>query len=435
MKKTIILIGVLVVLICSGYLLVVTIFSTQIDPNFFKSIDIDQSKSFESNVTAIAYNKKKALLSIGYESGNVDIFDGKNATKYMSIQPVSTRSNILNFSQDGKYLSVGTYFEDTTYIYDIENKALFMKLENTGGTELFTSNNRCLIMANRSEIRLYDFKKNIWLGSYKTDGVVESLSLNDNETLLAVGTNNKIQLFAFYQPPWYKRIFDKKSPAALSLKTTAEAHTLKDWILYSWFIDNALVTLSRFANLYVWSIPDLKKIKDIPLKSNTIRGAVFGKNKRYIMALGVNEDREKEQYFEEQIDLNLNKSEILTRINTNYPNIAKWSESQVNENNELIFVEHAGKKILLRLGPTPENQIKSNYKKYVGKYLAIPKNFKAFAVAKGASGRYEGNYTWGQSSQSIADQKALEECQERVKKTNINANCYLKFQGDKMLGD
>lgn len=428
MKKNFFIIAVIFTLIV--YFLFFQNYNRPINPDFFKKIDINQSKSFKASVRATAYNEKKSLLAIGYESGEVDIFDGNNATKHMSIHPSSTRSEILNFSQDGKYLAVGTGFDDVTKIYDIINNTIHLEIPNSRGTELFTSNNKYLIMADTSEIRLYDFKKNILLGSYKTNGVIESLTLNEDETLLAVGTTGRIQLFSFYSPPWYKCLINKEEVPNLSLLTTIEPYTLKNWVLHSWFVDNTLVTLSRFANLDVWSIPDLKKVKSIFLESKSISGAVLGHNNRYIIALGVNRERIEGRYFSEQIDLKLQKSKILTAINTNYPNISKWSKSKNDNDNELLFVEHNGNKMLLRVGEIPLNTEGISYGSYVEEYLSYPQYYKSFAAAEDKKGNYTVYYAYGYASQLLADQVAINKCESEALKNNIYTKCAIKFQGD-----
>lgn len=434
-KKQISFIAAIVIFLIAIYFTFFTKTSDAIDPLFFQSIDINQSREFKARVTATVYNAEKLLLAIGYESGKIDIYDGKHAQKYMSIQPSPWRADMINFSHNGKYLTASAGDDTATDIYDIENKSLVVTLSETRGRELFTSNDKYLILASTSNVKLYDLQNKAWVGSYETNGVVESLSLNDDETLLAVGTTGKVQLFAFNQPTWLQQIMDKTVTPSLRLIKTVEAHELQDWILFSWFIGDDLVTLSSFANLDIWSIPELNKIRTIPLKSQGISDAVLANNSRYLIALGVNEERKEGRFFVEQIDLENHTSKIPARLRTNFPNITKWAREGVAAGNELVFIEHAGKKLLLRVDDAPTTECKTNYRHDVTKYLKVSKYYKAFAVAQDNEGRFEVDYTWGYPSQMEANNKALEYCRTSAPKHSVNAECTIIFEGDTYVGN
>ncbi len=332
---------------------------TKTNPNFFENIAIDQG-GFDASVVDMAYNEKEAFLAIGYESGKVDVYDGKNATMHMSIQPGSYRSDMLNFSQDGQYLSVSGDFNATTYVYDLKNQFLSFTVADTRGPELFTSDNHYMILADNSRVKLYDLHKNIEMGSYKTDGVVESLSLSDDQTFLAVGTTDKIQIFSLNKP--LKSWFSKENSVDIELKlvSTSEPYEPKDWIRFLWFTDDKLVVLSRFGNLDIFSTPFLKKIQSIPLNLKFINDAVMSADKQHIIAVGTTNDSGLGgEFLAEQIDLNLGSSKKLLKLRTNMANISKWSLSEMG-NNELFFVENAGKKMLIRVGETDNIIYKSN---------------------------------------------------------------------------
>ncbi len=366
MKKRFIFIVVILILV--GFFLFLKQ-PTQTNPNFFENISIKGGEfykagvdyKFYEKVKNIKYNGKKAFLAIGYESGKVDVYDGKNATKHMSIQAGSYRSNILNFSQDGQYLSVSGDFDATTYVYDLEEKALSFTIPNTRGAELFTSDSRYMILPNSVGIELYDLEKKKELASYKIDSVT-TFNLNDKGTLLAVGTTEKIELFSVYQPSFYERLIKDYIHPILAPISSINLDRLRDPIRFLWFTDDKLVVLFRSGKIDIFSTPNLEKVQSISLNLKFINDAVMSADKQYIVAVGTTSEGgigRCEDFIAEQIDLNLGSSKKILNLRTNSANISKWSLSEVDDN-ELFFVENAGEKMLIRVGETDNIIYKSN---------------------------------------------------------------------------
>lgn len=336
--------------------------STQkhLNQGFFDSINIDQSKSFKDRVVAMAFNKKSMLLAIGYESGLVDIFDGTNESKSMSFRPTENRSNILTFSHNGKYLTVGSDFSDTTYIYDMDTKSFYLSLDETRGKEIFTSDDKYLILSNSNELKLYDMTNDQFLKTLRTPGYIDTLAINEDETMIATGSSTgTVELFSFEQTS------EKEKTASITSISKVEIpHIERCNINQIYFKDNQVITLTSFAEFQkgneplltekmdVWSTPDLTNMQTLTLKAKTITQAIMNDNKEFIIGLGVNKFRKEGRYFVELIDINNNISEIIARVSTNFPNITKWSQPS-NDEQELVFVEHNRKKMLLQIDKPP----------------------------------------------------------------------------------
>ncbi|MDD5158820.1 MAG: WD40 repeat domain-containing protein [Sulfuricurvum sp.] len=356
-------VGILLIMVISGYVILKnsavagdTILKNSfvMDDIFFNNIAINQNHGFKDRVTALAFNKNSTMFAVGYESGKVDVFDGKSLKLAYGFFPSSTRTDILNFSNNGNYLSTGGYFDGNTKIYDLTNGTLKFNINESMGRETFTNDGDFIYMADTGSFKVFDLKKESFVGkTYECDGVITSIGKDKNENYLAVGMTGSIQIFEING-------FD---PTVLKLVSTQKPYELQDWITHVWFdkkdmsfIDTifdslfyhkstTLITISRFGHVDKWSVPELKKIDSIHIVSTMVQDALISEDGKYVIILGINENRRDGEYFVERINLETKKSEIIGQLSTNSSNITSWFKK---DGVEYAFVEHNGKKELVK---------------------------------------------------------------------------------------
>lgn len=429
---------------------------TSTHPNFFKNIELNQSNTFEASIVAMASNEKRNLIAIGYENGQVDIFEGTTATKYMSFKPnvFNLRTNILNFSNNGKYLTVGSGFDDGTYIYDMDTKKFITQLHETRGNEIFTSDDKFLFLLDGDTLKIYDMVNEVWMEQYTGSGHINSISLNNDNTKLALSRfDGVIELYSISYSSWYEKVFHDFVPIKLTLLSKVKIPCDEECHIHnSWFQDNKLITLNTYekkdregnvtlktgqtlkttfyhkdVKLDIWSLPNIEHITSIPLQIDSVRQSKMCQNKKNIIVLG---SKEKCGHYLEAIALDTNETFVITRLRTNISNIAPWPESTQNQNNQLFFIEHDAHKILYRSGKAPTYDQNNKHKKEIQDYLNLPFYYKSFALTKDTDGKYAYGFAYGGSSQISMDASALATCYEEAQKRNIKAECHVIYQND-----
>ncbi|MDP3301397.1 MAG: WD40 repeat domain-containing protein [Sulfuricurvum sp.] len=427
-----------------------------IHPDFFKNIELNQSKTFEASIMAMASNEQRKLIAIGYENGQVDVFEGNSGSKYMSFTPtvLNIRSNILNFSHDGRYLTFGAEPDDGTYFYDINTKSFITQLHETRGSETFTSDDKFLFLSDGDALKIYDMVNQKWIETYISEYHIESITLNKNNTQLALCRfNGIIELYSIKRSSWYEKVFQGLIPIKLTLLSKVKIpREEKCYIHDLWLQDNKLITLSSYekkereenvtiktgqtfkttfyhkeVKLDIWSLPHLQHISSLPLQIDSVRQAKISKNEKNIVILG---SKEKCGHYLETIALDTNKTFVITRLRTNISNMAPWPESTEDYNNQVFFIEHNANKILYRSGKPPVYNHSDKFAKSIQEYLDIPYWYKSFAIAEDQNGTFAYGFAHNRSTQEEADISSLAICYEEAQKRNIKSKCHVIFQND-----
>lgn len=427
-----------------------------IHPNAFKNIELNQSNTFEASIMAMASNEKRNLIAIGYENGQVDIFEGNTATRYMSFAPnvLNIRSNILNFSNDGKYLTVGSDFDDGTYIYDMDNKSFLTQLHETRNNKVFTSDDKFLFLSDGDALKIYDMVNQEWMETYIGEHHIESITLNKHNTQLALCRfDGIIELYSISRSSWYEKVFLDLVPIKLTLLSKVKIPCEEKCYMHDlWFTDDKLITLSTYekkeregnvtiktghtfkttfyhkdVKLDIWSLPNIEHISSIPLQIDSVRQAKISKNEKNIILLG---SKEKCGHYLEAIDLDTNKSSVITQLHTNISNITTWLE---NQENQVFFIEHNTHKMLFRSGKSPVYGHNDKYQKKIQDYLNIPFYYKSFALAEDANGKYSYGFAYGGNNQISMDTSALAICYDEAQKRDIKSECHVIFQNDTVI--
>lgn len=426
-------------------------------PNFFKNIELNQSKDFEASIMAMASNEKRNLIAIGYENGQVDIFEGNTASKYMSFAPPTfdkRRSDILNFSHDGKYLTVGSGFDNATYIYEMDDKSLLIQLPETRNGETFTSDDKYLFLLDGNTLKIYDMVNQEWIETYIGEHHIESIALNKHNTQLALCRfDGIIELYSINRSSWYEKVFFETVPIKLVLLSKIRIPREEKCRIHDlWVLDDKLITLSTYekkeregnvtiqtgrtfkttfyhkdVKLDIWSLPHLKHIASLPLQVDSISQAKMSKNGKDIIVLG---SKEKCGHYLETINLDTNETTVITRLRTNLSNITPWVESTEDKNNQVFFIEHDVHKILYRSGKPPVYNHHDKFSKAIQEYLDIPYCYKSFSITEDENGRYAYGYAYARSSQHEANTGSLAICYEEAQKRNIKSECRIIFQND-----
>lgn len=429
-----------------------------IHPNTFKNMELNQSNTFEASVVAMASNEKQKLIAIGYENGKVAIFEGNSASKYMSFTPnvLNIRSNILNFSHNGKYLTVGSYFDDGTYIYDMDTKKFITQLHETRDNEIFTSDDKYLFLVNGKQLKIYDMVNQTWIETYDNaeDYYIQAITLKKDNTQLALCRfDGVIELYSIDQSSWYEQVFLDLVPIKLTLLSKVKILCEEKCTIHDlWFTNGKLITLSTYkkkeregnvtiktgqtfttsfyhkdVKLDIWSMPHLKHIASIPLQVDSVRQAQMSKNEKNIIVLG---SKEKCGHYLETIALETNETSVITRLHTNSPNIAPWPENVENQENQVFFIEHNAHKTLYRSGKAPLYNLNDKYQKEIQDYLNIPFYYKSFALAEDENGKYSYGFAYGGNNQNSMDSSALAICYEEAQKRDLKSECHVIFQND-----
>lgn len=429
----------------------------KVHPNFLKNIELNQSNDFEASIMAMASNEQQKLIAIGYESGQVDIFEGSTSTKYMSFKPTNFeqhRSNILNFSYNGKYLTVGSGFDDGTYIYDMDTKKFITQLHETRDNKIFTSDDKFLFLSDGDTLKIYDMVNKVWIEQYAGSGHINSIILNNDNTKLALSRfDGVIELYSISRSSWYEQVFYRTVPIKLTLLSKIRIpHEEKFTIHDLWFQDNKLITLSSYekkeregnvtiktgqtlkttfyhkdVKLDIWSLSNIEHITSIPLQIDFVRQAKMSKNEKNIIVLG---SKEKCGNYLETINLETNQSTIQSYLMTNISNIVQWPEKAENSENEVFFIEHYKHKMLYRSGKSPTYNHDGKHQKEFQDYLNIPFYYKSFALAEDANGKYSYGFAYGGNNQNSMDSSALAICYDEAQKRDIKSECHVIFQND-----
>ncbi len=369
----------------------------EINKNFFKDITFKKK-----SVSKLAFNKKLSLLAVGYESGKVDLFDGVESKLRHHFNSFSKRANILNFSDSGKYLSVSGYFENSTKVYNTKTGKLLTKIPNTRGPSSFVLNDQFLIMADTSALKILNLKMEaLQFKEYKCAGVINSISLSHDGSLLAVGSTSRVQLFS---------VNKTKNWIDLRLLSTSTGYSSNDWIVNSYFSvdDTELTVVYRFGQIDVLNIYNLEKKDSIDIKTDAIRGVVFSSDRKASIVVGVEGSRDsKRSYNVEVIDISKRDSEVSPILRTNYPTISSWAD--IN-NQEFVFIEHNNYKLLYRLSKAKKYDADGVFGEIFGKYLEVPNFYKSFAIAYDNGTNYAYGYSYGAATQDKADEEALKDC-------------------------
>ncbi len=235
--------------------------SRTIHSNFITKL-ID-SKGASSRMNTLDYNPSNLLLAVGYENGEINVYDTSKELFSTNIQAHEYRVSHLASSRNGRLLSSGSTFEDVTKIWDMSNSKHVISIPKTRGPEIFSSDGNTIYMADTSHIKIYNLlDTRFFPAEYQTNGVVESLALSSDDKYIAVGTTGKIQVWEIKVQhegiSFWKRALGHKN-ISLELISQKSLYKPKDWIkLVKFANDNKkIVTVSRFGNVDIFESPFL----------------------------------------------------------------------------------------------------------------------------------------------------------------------------------
>jgi len=233
--------------------------SKSVHPKFVTNL-VD-SKGIESRINTLDYNPSNLILAVGYENGDIDVYDASKELFSTKIQAHQYRVSHLSSTRSGRLLSSSSYFEDATKIWDLSNSEKFLSIPKTRGPEIFSSDGNTIYMAHTSSIKIYNLLDNSFFPvEYKSNGVIQSIALSEDEKYIAVGTTGKIQVWEINVDhkgiSFWKRVLGYKN-ISLELISQKSLYKPKDWIKLINFTrsDKKIVSVSRFGNVDVFDNP------------------------------------------------------------------------------------------------------------------------------------------------------------------------------------
>ena len=397
--------------------------SREINKDFYKDISFEKKRGFKHSVKGLAFNKNVLLFAVGYESGKVELFDAKESQLLYSIEAYPSRATILNFSDDGKYLSVSGR-ESFSRIYDTNTGKIFLELSQTRGPELFVFNDELLFIADGRELKIFNLKtKTFQKNTYKCSGSIKSISLSHNEKYLSIGSTGIIQLFV---------VTKQSNLIDLELLSTKDEYDYSSYVTHSWFSidDTELITLNRHGKMDIWTVPSLDKKENIFIMTDHVRGAILSEDRKSSVVVGIGKKGKSRKYYIETSDLEKKKGTADPILRTGDPNISAWSKMN---DQEFVFIEHNKQKLLYRLSKAKEYNDDLVFKKKFDEYLSFPSFYKSFSVAYDNDKSYAFGFSLGGLTQEIANKKALEYCENSRLKKNIKSKCTIYAIGDERL--
>ncbi len=264
-----------------------------IHPGFIESI-INEKKS-NSRINSLEFNPETLYFSIGYENGVVNIYDASDINHKTTIQAHKNRVSHLAYSKNKSVLASSSPFDPTTKVWNQQSGNIILKIPNTKGPEVFSNDDNSIFMANSSELLIYDLiKQKMDVMEYRTNGVIQSISISSDDQYLVVGTTGKIQLWKIIYHNDGVSLSDRvlgKKKTTLELIGGKKLYGSSDWIKYiSFSKDNKhLVSVSRFGGIDVLTVPELSSKSQYKSQLGHIYSAQYYAKENLIISTGTKE--------------------------------------------------------------------------------------------------------------------------------------------------
>lgn len=237
----------------------------------------------EESIRAMAANHDRGLLALGYESGDVVVFDLVNGKEFRRFKAHPHRIGTLRFSQSGSVLFSNSEFDTVAKVWNVETGEKLKSFEigpMTGKGSAFDFGDPGWIFASDQGPLIYDLigDKLIKIEDGSHAQSLSSVAV-DSMSHRIVGGGGPLVLYQYGGNSGGDSVPVKK------LAETQETNP-KDWILAVVFAADkrSVYSISRFGNVNRWDARDLSLIAHFDLGVNVHDVAIKPDGSRFVVA-------------------------------------------------------------------------------------------------------------------------------------------------------
>jgi hypothetical protein len=224
-----------------------------------------------SAVVQLTFHPASGSLAIGYESGQIDVWDGGGAAKPLTFRAHRVRANRIQFARSGDHLLSNSYFDDETRVWDVHSGLLLHTIPKTSGPVIDIGSERIVVVASSNALHLYEH------ASHRLSppavpamtGVPVSLASHAATNTVAVGTaSGTLDLW---------RVDGDSIRAEVWRLASARPATTGDWIVGTGFSADgrSVYSVSRSGVIAEWSVERLERKRTIQSSLGFVHTARF----------------------------------------------------------------------------------------------------------------------------------------------------------------
>ena len=271
--------------------------------------------SIEKQVVSLAYHERSKHLIVGYESGNIDIWDAKEARSKHEVKAHEYRANWISFTSDGSKFFSNSYFEPSTKLWSAKTGELFVTIPDTRGPVCATPDDDIYLIgtSHSSTTRFFDLARQTLLpDEYESSGVVETMAMDKASGRIAIGTaSGTIEVWKF------GRVDGKP---ILEWVAGAKPYATGNWVVGLLFSPggDSLYSVARSGAVDEWTSVTMTKRRSIQTTLGAIHSSAFLPDKSLVVLAGASDKQGFRAGAVELISLSTGKS-TQYRSTTNFP--------------------------------------------------------------------------------------------------------------------
>jgi WD40 repeat protein len=226
--------------------------------------------SFNKRVVGMSYNDKGRFLIVGEESGNLDIWDARQANAKRRIKVHDHRVNWIAFASSGDQFFTNSYFERETKLWSAKTGELVHVIPNTRGPVITTSDARMHLVSDESVIHVFDIERKELLS--RTDGssgVILTMAFDDASQQVAVGTaSGTLEIWK------YSNI--NNEPKLRKVQSSAP-YVVGNWVMGIAFTPGGrtVFSVARSGLIDEWDSQSLEKVRSLSTSMMHVHSAAF----------------------------------------------------------------------------------------------------------------------------------------------------------------
>jgi len=238
----------------------------------------------EASIRAMAANHDRGLLALGYESGDVAVFDLVNGKEFRRFKAHPHRIGTLRFSQSGSVLFSNSEFDTVAKVWNVETGEKLKTFEigpmtGKGSAFDFDTGGISWIFASDQGPLIYDLigDKLIKIEDSSHPQSLRSVAV-DSRSNHIVGGGGPLVLYEYG---------GKSGSDSVQIIKIAEApnNDLKDWLLAVVYASDkrSVYSVSRFGHVNRWDARDLSLIAHYDLGINVYDVAIRPDSSQFVV--------------------------------------------------------------------------------------------------------------------------------------------------------